>query len=70
MVDRYTKVVLTIIAGTLVAIAAQTFMSSATAQLSGCTLANPCAVFNIIPDKTNPESCFETPRPCFAVSTN
>lgn len=70
MVDRYTKVILTIIAGALLVIAGQNAMRSAAAQIDTCTLANPCAVFNVIPDGNDAETCFESKRRCFAVSTN
>ena len=46
LIDRYTKAVLTVIAGALVLLAVQNFSSPATAQMSGCGLErlNPCYI--------------------------
>ncbi len=68
MTDRYTKVVLTVIAGALVAHVLQRAFEPAIAQGGSCGIEVPCKVENYYHDVHGRyHDCYHTSEPCFAV---
>ncbi len=70
MADMYTKVVLTVIAGALVALVVQRALEPAIAQGSTCGIEVPCKVENYYRDAHGRyHDCYTTNEPCFVVES-
>ena len=69
--DRYTKIVLTVIAAALTWIAGQQLLSGAAAD-STCGIQTPCMVVNVYRDSSSMswEPCYKGGRACYAVATS
>jgi hypothetical protein len=73
MVDRYTKLVLTVIAACLVTLVAQHALSPTIAQTGRCGEETPCKVVNVYPNERSPGEwipCYEQRGTCFVVKTH
>lgn len=72
MTNRYTNIVLTVIAVALSTIAAQNFLRPAEAQSGGAcgTAAKPCAVFNMTYEQSSSRwfPCYSVNYGCFYVA--
>ena len=70
MADMYTKMVLTVIAGALVARVVQRAFEPAAAQGSSCGIDVPCKIENYHRDaRGRYHECYSTNEPCFVVET-
>ena len=69
MVDRYTKIVLTVIAAALVTLTIQQGGRSASAVGESCGVTNPCYVMNVLREENGWVTCEKAGRPCFTVNT-
>ena len=68
MTDRYTKIMLTVIAVALTTIASRQFLETAEAQTPPCgAQMNPCAVYNVYRDGYEWKPCYKFDRGCYAV---
>jgi hypothetical protein len=70
MTDRYTKVILTVIAGALVALVFERAFEPAVAQGGSCGIEVPCKVENYYRDaRGRYHDCYTTNEPCFVVES-
>jgi hypothetical protein len=71
MTDRYTKLVLTVIAAALVALTAIQLTTPAGAEIGQCLEDRPCYVVNVLWNKSSSrwEACTGTKMPCFIVDS-
>jgi hypothetical protein len=68
MIDKYTKVVLTVIAVALVALVIERALEPAIAQNGMCGVQAPCKVVNYNKNESGDlVPCFSSDRTCFAV---
>ncbi len=70
MIDRYTKLVLTVIAACLASLAAQHALSPTIAQTDRCGVETPCKVINVHPTGAFPNNwvpCYDLRETCFVV---
>jgi hypothetical protein len=68
MTDMYTKAILTVIAGALVALVIERAFEPAVAQGSSCGIEIPCKVENYYRDsRGHYHDCYSTSESCFVV---